>query len=191
MSKQDILDDYVDGTTWAEARAHIHEGAWEEHLKRQFKHWVEGHDTLQNESVRDRHADFYIGGMDVYPDRFNDDHMNVIGRSSVAFHQHGVQASAERRFVTEVNVHLPPAPEGLKNRIALFFDVDSIENIAVYWGSGALGGMPAPDGTVTPHVVHTDAVTFDTCRTAIERAVRAYHRAYESGAHALKERPES
>lgn len=189
MSKQEILEGYTDDATWEDALDHMHGQAWEEHLKARFEKFLIENQALDNVSVRDRHADFYIGGIDVYPDRFNDDHMNVIGRSSVAFHQHGVQATAERRFVTEVNVHLPPAPEGLKQRIKTVLDTNSIDGIGVYWGSGALGGMPAPDGTVTPHIVHTEDVTFETCREAIERAVRAYEHVYENGAHALKRQP--
>jgi hypothetical protein len=187
MSKEDILNDYAEGTTWEEARDHIHKEAWEEHLKARFTTWLHDHDTIQNVSVRDKCSDFYVGGRDSYPDRFNDDHLNVVGRSSVAFRQYAVQASAERRFVTEVNVHLPPAPEGLKDRINTILAVEDLNGVAAYWGTGALGGMPAPDGVVTPHVVDTDDITFAVAREAISRAAKAYEHAYEGGAHTIKE----
>lgn len=184
-----IDGNWAEDTTREEKLDYLHSQAWEEHLKQQFVEFLESEEAVQNLSVRDYTTDFYLGGIDIYPDSFNDDHLNVIGRSSVAFRQSGVQATHERLFVTEVNVHLPPAPECMRKEINEELAMHGIENIDVYWGTGALGEMPAPEGVVTPHIVHTDDVTFSVAQEVVQRAVEVFDGVYCSGEHAIKEQP--
>lgn len=184
-----IDGNWTEDATREDKLDYLHGQAWEEHLKQQFVEFLESKDAVQNLSVRDYTADFYLGGIDVYPDSFNDDHLNAIGRSSIAFRQHGVQATHERLFVTEINVHLPPAPERMRKEINKELAMHEVENTAVYWGTGALGGMPAPEGVVTPHIVHTDDVTFSVAQEVVERAVEVFDDVYWGGTHAIKKQP--
>lgn len=170
-----------------EKRRHYWMEATEERDRRDFVAWLESRDHVENVSAREYNADFYIGGLDAHPDAFDDDHLNAIGRSSLSMRQHAVQASHEGLFVTSMNVHLPPTPEELKDDIDATLDLP--DGTGVYYGTGALGGMPAPDGVVTPHIADVEDVTFETAREAIEQAIEAYVEVYDEGEHAIKEQP--
>lgn len=171
-----------------ELREHYRMEATEERDERDFKAWLKGQDFITNPSFRDRGTDFCIGDRNVYPTTIRDDELNVIARSSIAMWQSGVSSLHDGLFVTEVKVHLPPAREELRDEIDAALDLP--ESTGVFYGTGALGGMPAPEGVVTPHIFHKEDMTYDTAREAIQQAIDAYVEVYDEGKKAIKKQPE-
>jgi len=170
-----------------EMREYYRTEATEERDKRDFLQFREQQSTITNVSSRDRSIDFRIGERDVWPDYLNDDHLNAIGRSSISTWQSGVTSRHEHLFVTEIKIHLPPARETLRGEID-----DSLslpDGFGVHYGTGALGGMPAPDGVITPHIVDTEDVTFEATKQVVEESIEVYENAYDHGRKAIKEQP--
>lgn len=189
MSEEnEISGNWMESTTREEKLNHIHEEAWEEYERVKLEDFLEEKDGLKNISTSEKWADFYLGGMDVYPDSFNDDHLNVIGRSSVAFHQHAVQPRHEKKFVTEVNIHLPATREEKRDEIKNSLNLP--EGMGIHFGTGTLGGMPAPEGVITPHIYSTEDITFKKVREAIEETIGVYEKVYNGGEEAIKQQPE-
>jgi hypothetical protein len=185
----EISGNFVEGTSREEKLNHYHEEAWEEWLTQRFGCWLESNDTLDYVSVRKNNADFFIGDKDEYPDTFNDDHLKMISRSSVGYgHVFSVSDRGEKNFVNEINLHLPAAPEEIKSDIDERLGLDSFEEVAVYYGSGALGGMPAPEGLVTPHVVNTENIDFGLTKFLINRCINTYIEVYNEGQIAIVKR---
>lgn len=187
----EISGNFMDSTTREEKLNYYHDKAWEDWHREQLREYLEEEeDVITGTNIADRFTDFYVGDVLVYPERFDDDHMNVVGRSSLAFRTAYLDKRDERKFVSEMNVHLPPAREHLKAEINDVLEVEDFEDVVVYWGSGALGGIPAPDGVITPHVVHTDNLTIPTVIQVLERVVEAYKTVYDNGEKAIKRHPE-
>lgn len=164
-----------------------HAKAMEEMQRREFEEWLEKQPYLTDIRSRKRSIDFKIGGYDVWPKYSEDNHLNAINSSSVAPNHFGVETIESEKYVSEVKIHLPPAPEELQDDIDAIFDLP--DNLCVFHGTTALGGLPAPDGVVTPHVLHTDNVTFDAAQTAVEQALEAYEDVYNGGEKAIQEQP--
>jgi len=189
MGFDDYGYNFRESTGREEELAYIHREAWREYDKAAFHETLHETDDVTGISELSGLVDFYIGSRDVYPERFEDDHLDVTGRSSVSWSlTGGLQAQNERRFVGEVNIHLPPTHEKRRDDIDSHLDLPA--NLDVYYGTGALGGMPAPDGVITPHIHDEgDYVTYETVETAIEQAIDVYKTVYESGKHAIKQQP--
>lgn len=166
---------------------HYHAEALEERRREQLIDWLENQPHVENVRRASHCIDFKIGGYDIWPRYSNDDHLNAINSSSIANNHFGVETVENNEFVTEVKIHLPPAREELQDDIDAVFDLP--DGVAVFHGTTALGGMPAPDGVVTPHVLHTEEVTYDTAQTAIGQALDVFERVYDGGAEAIKEKP--
>lgn len=155
--------------------------------REQFIEQLEEMDHIESVRPYGSGIDFRIGAFEIWPDSFDDDQLRVISSSSIATMTAAVSDYKEFKFVSEANIHLPPAPEELKPDIKDALDVG--ENLHVYFGTGALGGIPAPDGVITPHIRSSDSVTYDTVMDAVFQAQTAYITIYDGGENAITEKP--
>lgn len=171
----------------ADERAYYRRKATEERDRCDFVAALEANEHVHDVSERRKAVDFYVGDPRVYPDHFDDDHLNVVGRSSVSTHRLGAIPEGNR-FVAELKVHLPPAPEELREPIDDALDLP--DGTAVHYGTGALGGMPAPEGVVTPHVLHTENLPFGAAGAVVATVTDAYETVYDAGERAIKTQPE-
>lgn len=157
----------------------------EEEHRTEFVEFLESCEHIENISGLDRNIDFLIGEKEVWPNHLREnDQIRTITRSSIALWQSGVKALHEARFVTDVKLHLPPAPESLRDEIDAAFDLP--EGFYVHHGSTALGGLPAPEGYVTPHVLVEGDHTFLATEIAVRQAVDVYVDVYDGGEKAIK-----
>lgn len=171
-------------------REHYRLNAREERDRRDFVAWLEAHEHVTDVRPRHHAIDFHVGDqLDDYPDHFDDDHLNVISGSAVATRVWGVDKRWAGIRVNELKVHLPAAPEHLRDAVDDALDLP--DGTAVHYGTGALGGMPAPDGVITPHVLHTEALPYDTARAAVDTCADVYADVYDAGARAIKEVPDA
>lgn len=150
--------------------------------------WLEDRDNVKFDSLRRGTVDFTIGDiLDDWPDHFDDDHLNAIHRSSVEIASSSREQLKQELFVTSMAMHLPPTHERYKSDIRDKLDLD--EQLAVHFGSRALGGMPAPDGVITPHVHVLDATTVESAHDAMKAAVDIFEDVYDEGSEVIKEQP--
>lgn len=136
--------------------------------------WLEDREYICDIRVRKRTVDFTIGRMEDWPRYTEDDHVNAIRSSSVS-----MSLIVEDGMFSEAKIHLPPAPEGLKDDIEASLDLP--DGFGVHYGTGALGGIPAPDGIVTPHVLLADEVDADGIREAVSEVLQVYVDVYDEG----------
>lgn len=170
-------------------RKHYRLNAREERDRRDFVEWLEDREHITDVRTRRQAIDFRVGDVDDYPDPFDDDHLNAISGSAVSTHVWGVDKRWNGIRVNELKVHLPAAPEHLRDDVDDALDLP--DGTGVHYGTGALGGMPAPDGVITPHVLHTESLTFDTARAAVDVVADVYADVYDAGDRAIQEVPDA
>lgn len=155
--------------------------------KAALEEYLEAHEHVTNVRGRERNLDFRIG-VGVWPRALRDDHLNTIASSSISLYNFSVSEQKEGRFVDDVVIHLPPAREELQADVEDGFELD--DPFVIHFGTRALGGVPAPDGVITPHVQITESVTLREVRTVVEQALEVYETVYETGERAIKRQPE-
>ena len=179
----EISGNFMDDTTREEKLAYYHGQALEELQTRRFVDFLEDEECVTEVDTRKRTTDFLIGDRDVYPDPFKDDHIKSISKSSVRYAQHGVRSRDRQRFVTDVNVHLPPAPEELEEEIEEFLSLEDYDNLDVYHGTG---GISTTDGVMLPHLVGTGDMTFEELQSGVKQFIDTYKEIYDNGERAIK-----
>ena len=144
--------------------------------------WLKKKRVTTDVRKRDRTIDFTIGELDDWPS-YVDDELNAIRSSSIAV---GFLVQNELSF-REAKVHLPPAPDQLQDEIDN--QIDLPDGVNIFHGSGALGGIPAPDGVITPHIVTTDPIGLETVKNVVGQALSVYKDVYNDGELAIQTKP--
>lgn len=159
----------------------------------EFLEWLESKEHLSDVRARRnshndtiRAVDFLIGTFDVWPEYMNDDHLNAIGPSSVSTSS-AVPDIEQERFLDEAKIHLPPTYENLEDDVRRIIDLP--DYFGMYLGTGALGGLPAPNGVITPHIVATRSVEFSEVQEVVEKCLDVYREVYDGGEKAIQEKP--
>lgn len=191
IDERDELENGVDFTELPEEEAEAHydelDGIREEQAET-FVEWLENVEYVDGVRSRNRGIDFTVGSIEIWPDSFDDDHLNSIRSSSVSMHNFTVEGMNGGQFINEAVIHLPPAREELEEDIESELDLG--DRFAIHYGTRALGGMPAPNGVVTPHIQTTDAVRFDELQDVVKQVLNVYVEVYQEGAEAIKQQPE-
>ncbi|WP_153952925.1 hypothetical protein [Halosegnis longus] len=167
-----------------------HDTIYREYVQRQLLiARIRGFGPIESVSKRRKTTDFRIGDIDVWPDYGNDDHINAITNSSISGNESALSKHEESRYVSEISIHLPPAPEEFEAAIEEELYVP--EHIMVHHNTGALGGTPSADGIVTPHILTTDSITYQKAGDVVQAAVECYENVYENGDVAIVTVPDS
>lgn len=185
--ESDISGNFTDSATREDKLNYYHDEAKEQYYRENFIRFLLSTPEVCNVHEVDTSAvDFYVGDIDAYPDSFNDDHLDVVGRSSISYRQHGVERRDKEQYVTDVTIHLPPTEKMFRGEIAEILSFES-ENIAVRFGSQGIRTI-TPEGIITPHVIARN-VTFDKAEAIVQKAVVVYRAVYNRGENTIKERP--
>jgi hypothetical protein len=184
----DISGNFVEGTTREEKLNFFHRTAWKEKKRRDLHNWLLENPRIDcfESQLREDYSDFTIGNKDEdYPPVRND--LRVISRSSFSNKASSLKDVDNLRFVDEVRLHLPAAPEKLQESIDSILSLGSFEMFAVYYGSERLGGISAPEGVITPHVVLKSnyCCSFGVLKLIISRCLEVYTKAYQDGELAI------
>jgi hypothetical protein len=184
----EISGNFVDGTTREEKLDYYHRTALKEKQRRDFHEWLLENSAIDcfESQLREDYSDFTIGDtQEDYPPVQND--LRVISRSSISNTASGLEDLENCRFVSKARLHLPAAPEELKEDIDSVLSLESFDQFVVYYGSGRLGGMDAPDGVITPHIVlgSNSACSFSLLKLIISRCIEVYEDVYNNGELAL------
>lgn len=180
----EISGNFVDGTTREEKLNYYHRTALKEKQRRDFHEWLLETPQIDcfESQLREDYTDFTIGDrQEDYPPVEND--LRVISRSSISNTTSTLDDLENSRFVNKARLHLPAAPEELQEEIDSILSLDSFDQFIVYYGSGRLGGMDAPDGVITPHIVlgSNSSCSFSLLKLVISRCVEVYENVYGDG----------
>lgn len=172
--------------------------------------YIHGKNTLNNIRTYSKSIDFTVGDIDVWPERTNEKQLNVVRPSSITLQRttgeteikEAVEedviskATAEKlkqkdeSLFDEIKIHLPPTEESRKKSLVEVLELPN--GIGVFFGSTGLGGMPAPEGVITPHIIdedNTSKIDVDSMKTLIDSIITAYSDVYNDGENVLLSKP--
>ena len=165
-------------------------------------------DEITNIRTYSKSVDFTVGEMGEWPDRRNDEHLDVVRPSSVSLQEIHTDAEIEsavedgmmsretaekvkqKSVFEEMKIHLPPGPEEHRGNINETLELP--DGVGVHFATGALGGMPAPDGVVTPHIVEkrgSNGVDIDEMKTLIDGIITVYNDIYNNRENIIQQKP--
>jgi hypothetical protein len=186
--QDEISGNFTDSATREDKLNHYHDRAKEQYYRENFIQFLlSTPEVCKVHELNTSAVDFYVGDIDAYPDSFNNDHLDVVGRSSISYRQHGVERRDKELYVTEANIHFPPTKKMFREEIADILSFES-DDVTVRFGSQGIRTI-TPEGIITPHVIARN-VTFDTAEEIVRKAVIVYREVYGHGKNAVKERPE-
>jgi len=146
-----------------------------------LKDFLEESKTFKHISEFNQTVDFTVGSRDLWPSN-KDEHLNTICGSSIEFDPYPIEDTT----VKSVRLHLPPTKESLKSEIdSAIIDCEAISK---YYGTGALGGIPAPEGVIMPHIT-SEEISFNTVVKQLKRIETLYKYTYQGGDEILKQKP--
>lgn len=155
----------------------------------EFVEWLENQEHIGNVSDRMMALDFTIGSrFEDWPSSLDDDELSVIANSSVQKTRSNVRQIMDHKFFKQPVVHLPPIQEEQADEIEEMMNVE--EPFFLHFGSRALGGIPAPDGVITPHVQSNDPVTLNMLKLVVSQALDVWIEVYECGDNVVKSQDE-
>jgi len=155
--------------------------SWQQDRNELFE-WIQEQENTSSADLYDRSIDFTVGEMEIWPDRWDDDHLNVIRPSSISL----TLALQEENPFDDIKIHLPPAEEKLREEIKEHADLP--QQFGIHYGTGALGGMPAPEGVITPHVISGGDASLDELKRVVETVLQIYQDVYDNGSKAIQEK---
>ena len=153
---------------------------WEKD-KHALKFFLGESKTFKHISEFNQTVDFTVGNRDLWPTNKNE-HLNTICGSSIEFDPYPIEDTT----VKSVRIHLPPTKESLKPEIDN--TIIECEAISKYYGTGALGGIPAPEGVIMPHIT-SEEISFNMIVKQLKRIEALCKYTYQDGDEILKQKP--
>lgn len=147
-----------------------------------LKGFLEESKTFKHISEFNQTIDFTVGNRDLWPRSSNDEHLNTICGSSIEFDPYPIEDTT----VKSLRLHLPPTKESLKSEIDN--TIIECEAISKYYGTGALGGIPAPEGVIMPHIT-SEEISFNSVIKQLKNIENLYKYTYQDGEEILKQKP--